>query len=166
MAAPRTTLKNIKRGVEEYRKAAILLLQGGCPGQAAARAYYQVHCVAQHIALLLGPPFESQRDGRPLGRLLHTDLTDVVARVWDRQGKRGAVVVPHLNLDAAHEYADALTKARMDADYRPYQAFSGEHARKLLLYADTLKIMLIAEAELIEADRALQAKSEQKGEAS
>ena len=160
-----TSFGNVKRGVEVYRQAA-LALKDLCPGQSAARAYYQVHIVAEHIALLIGPPLESVRDGKRLGKLVHDDVARVVEMVFAEQAKRGLVVVPHLTVDTAFEYAESLHKARMEADYRPYLPFAKPRAQQLLVQAHTLTNMLLAEAEHIEQLRKASTPQPKQGEAS
>ncbi len=152
MAARLTSLGNVKRGVEVYRLAAKLLLDE-CPGQAAARAYYQVHSVAQHVALLIGPPLESVRDGARLGKLLHSDVVVVVEHVYKNRLKRGETIPLNTDFNAALNQADSLYKARMEADYRPHLPFSKERASKLLVQAHALTLMLTAEAEFIERNQ-------------
>jgi len=143
---PILTLAQVKQGLEVYAKAAQILVEE-CPGQAAARAYYQIHFVAQQVALLLGPPFESVRNGKAIGRLNHVDVPQVVSKVCERQIAGGQSLPTPLTADNAYAYADGLVKARMEADYRPYQAFSKERARTLLIYAGAIKALLLQEVE-------------------
>jgi hypothetical protein len=142
------TFKQTRRGAEVFAESARILVDA-CPGQAAA-AYYQVHIFAQQIALLLGPPLESVREGNALGRLLHIDVPHVVASVWKWQIDRGHPAIGQLNAEIARDHANSLLKARMEADYRPHLQFSKERARLMLLHANVLTGGLSAEFAALE----------------
>ncbi len=140
------TLAQVKIGSKMFETAA-KLLKDQCPAIAAARAYYQAHHIAEHIALDVGPPLESVRDGKTTGELKHSDFRRAIVYIARTQIQRTQVLPGGMTLITAETYAEDLLKGRMEGDYRPYLPFSKDRAEKLILQAHALTLILIAEAE-------------------
>ena len=139
------TRKQLQLSVETLFRAADVLLKNGFPGQAAARAYYALYNATEYLAArhtdTLWP--KDPRDTTRLSeRFLHNAVAQVVFTVSRSRQTRGASKSDPYQLQA---WAAELVTARMNADYRAYEAHSVAATQRRIVRATELTNIVLDE---------------------
>lgn len=140
------TAKQVKTSASNFLKAADVLLVGGFPGQAIARAHYAVQCIAEHCAYGEPKLWPVDRDdpSKPAERFYHREVPNVVWQIMEHRAiRKEAKIEPH----TAKAIASQLLMQRMEADYKGYKDISKDLGERLVSEAKRLVAELSDEIE-------------------
>lgn len=130
--------------MDNFFKAADVLLEKGLNGLSVGRAYYAIYAISEFYAYKDKRlwPVDPKDHSKPADKFSHKFTTDIVADVIEHRHRRGATKRERHECKA---WASQLLTQRMEADYRGYKDLGREAAVSLIAQARSLASEMLDE---------------------